>query len=667
MSASTDRCPLRLRTIAAAPLVAAAIVLALLVVPSDGAVPKQDVVRGAGMTEPAGVVRTPDGGIWVTDHLKGVCKVDLGAGPGNGQGLVPSDYCGLTHVGPTEAAGMTFDPVTSNFYVAEASSAAGGVWRLHLNTALEPNPGVIASAVKIADTPGDRVLGVALARTGNLADPDPANDSDVYFTTKRSTTVFRVTEPQAGGLHSTIVAGFTSGGEVASLAANGTTMYLAELTGITQLDLAAAVPEPATPLFGSPVSMPGGVPTAVAVDPARGRLYAGTGNENGIDQVDVINIDPLSAGFRSVEAYSLGFSGILAIHVDPGDGDLLVSDDPGLASGGITQGAGRIFEIPFGATGQSAPVITVAPDNFTNQQTATFEFQSDPGAVFECRIDGADADPFSPCTSPVVLSDVVEGAHTFDVRVVGTSQLARRTWVVDLTAPVIAIDGSQQEFQGDEASLRFSANESHVAFECSLDGAVAEPCDSPFRAQGLALGEHTLTVTGADPAGNAATPARLTFRMVPRPPTNSGSGSGGGGDISGSRADTPGDPRVTPVIVLRARAATLSRTRVRRSQLTSRPLGIAFNSHETARYARITIQPYHRGTAVLSRSRRPRIVASLLAPIQGGQRNYIRWRLTRRQAQRLTPGRYRVTVALGATRNSFGPQKLLTLRVIGNG
>jgi hypothetical protein len=60
-------------------------------------------------------------------------------------------------------------------------------------------------------------------------------------------------------------------------------------------------------------------------------------------------------------------------------------------------------------------------------------------------------------------------------------------------------------------------------------------------------------------------------------------------------------------------------------------------------------------------------VASLLTRIDGGQRNFIRWRLTRRQAQRLTVGRYRVTIALGATRRAFGPQRLLTLRVLGDG
>lgn len=666
VSASTDRHVLRLRSIAAAGLAAAAVAL-VSVASSSGDVPATLIVSGAGITEPAGVVRAPNGDVWVTDHLNGVCRVDLGTGLGsaNGQGLVPSDYCGVTHQGPSETAGMTFDPATSNFYVTEASSDAGGIWRMHLATELEPSPGTITSAVKIADTPGDRVFGVALAATGPTGDLDPFNDFDVYFTTKRSTAVFRVTDPQTGGLHSTSVAGFANGEEVASLAAHGTTLFLAEPIGITQLDLMAAVPETAGALFGSPVSIPGGVPSAVAVDAANNRLYAGTANDNGVDQVDVIDLLT-----QDLSTYSSGFSGILGIHVEPTSGDVLVSDDPGLASGGVTEGSGRIFSIPFSSTNQAVTQITAAPANFTNQTAATFAFESATATMFECSLDGA---AFASCTSPQTFDPVAEDTHTFEVRAAGTTLVSKRTWVVDLTAPMLSIDSTDPEIEGDSASLRFSASEAHVSFQCSLDGAAPEPCDSPFRADGLALGDHTFTVTGTDLAGNpAAGPATFNFRMVPRPvssgPGSGGSGGSDSGGSSGPRADTPGDPQVTPVIVLRARAATLSRTRVRRRQLTSRPLGIAFDAHETARYARITIQPYHRGTAVLSRrSRRPRIVASLLRRVEGGQRNYIRWRLTRRQAQRLTAGRYRVTVALGATRRAFGPQRLLTLRVLGNG
>src|SRR4051794_36115102 len=44
---------------------------------------------GAGLTAPAGIVRTPDGGLWVADEVRGVCRLALGAQPQ----LVDSPWC----------------------------------------------------------------------------------------------------------------------------------------------------------------------------------------------------------------------------------------------------------------------------------------------------------------------------------------------------------------------------------------------------------------------------------------------------------------------------------------------------------------------------------------------------------------------------------------------
>ena len=49
---------------------------------------------------------------------------------------------------------------------------------------------------------------------------------------------------------------------------------------------------------------------------------------------------------------------------------------------------------------------------------------------------------------------------------------------------------------------------------CSLDGAAATPCASPFTVAGLADGEHSVTVAAVDASGNVdATPARTTFTV----------------------------------------------------------------------------------------------------------------------------------------------------------
>ena len=70
-------------------------------------------------------------------------------------------------------------------------------------------------------------------------------------------------------------------------------------------------------------------------------------------------------------------------------------------------------------------------------------------------------------------------------------------------------------------SIGFESDEPGSEFECSVDGAAAEPCTSPVTLD-LADGEHTLDVTATDAAGNAdATPAEATWTMDKRVPVAS--------------------------------------------------------------------------------------------------------------------------------------------------
>ncbi len=71
--------------------------------------------------------------------------------------------------------------------------------------------------------------------------------------------------------------------------------------------------------------------------------------------------------------------------------------------------------------------------------TATFEFSSEPGATFECRLDEA---PFGSCSSPRTFTGLSNGAHTFRVRAkdaVGNidASPATRAWKVDTIAPTV--------------------------------------------------------------------------------------------------------------------------------------------------------------------------------------------------------------------------------------
>ena len=56
------------------------------------------------------------------------------------------------------------------------------------------------------------------------------------------------------------------------------------------------------------------------------------------------------------------------------------------------------------------PITTPGTDN-----TPTFTFTSEPGATFQCRIDGA---AFAGCPTPFTTAQLADGTHTFDVRAV---------------------------------------------------------------------------------------------------------------------------------------------------------------------------------------------------------------------------------------------------------
>jgi glucose/arabinose dehydrogenase/PKD repeat protein len=76
--------------------------------------------------------------------------------------------------------------------------------------------------------------------------------------------------------------------------------------------------------------------------------------------------------------------------------------------------------------------ITAGPSGSTTSRTATFAFASEPGAVFECSLDGA---PFGSCASPRSYAGLAVAGHSFAVRARDRSgnvdpTPAARSWVV---------------------------------------------------------------------------------------------------------------------------------------------------------------------------------------------------------------------------------------------
>lgn len=159
--------------------------------------------------------------------------------------------------------------------------------------------------------------------------------------------------------------------------------------------------------------------------------------------------------------------------------------------------------------------LTSSPAEFSNTQTATFEFTSDvPNVHFTCSVDG---EAPQACTSPFsrMLSD---GTHSFSVRAInnagdGDDTPAEHLWSIDTVAPITTL--TEVPPAADNSTMvRFSfmTNEMFSTFECSLDAAAFAPCRTGDTFGPVSDGAHSFSVRAKDRAGNVdASPAIHTW------------------------------------------------------------------------------------------------------------------------------------------------------------
>jgi hypothetical protein len=187
--------------------------------------------------------------------------------------------------------------------------------------------------------------------------------------------------------------------------------------------------------------------------------------------------------------------------------------------------------------------ITDGPSGATASSVASFEFESnDATAGFECRLDGTG--DWEECSSPQLYADVSDGSHTFEVRAADSAGNVdaspdSRTWTVDTTAPETTIVTSPQNPTAlTSAGFTFtSPDDPNATFECNLDGAGWQGCNSPQNLTNLAPGQHTFKVRATDALNNTdQTPAHRTWTIDttapvatidsgPQNPTASGNGT----------------------------------------------------------------------------------------------------------------------------------------------
>jgi hypothetical protein len=200
-------------------------------------------------------------------------------------------------------------------------------------------------------------------------------------------------------------------------------------------------------------------------------------------------------------------------------------------------------------TGEPDTEITTSPQDPSDTADPEFAFEStENGSSFECRLDPTGPGGWNPCNTPLDLTGLADGSHTFEVRATDPSGNTdstpdTHTWVIDTTEPDTAITGNPPNPSNDtEPSFSFNGSDpggSGVAsFECDLDGAGFEPCTDPKDYTGITTeGSHTFQVRAIDEAGNTdSDPAAYTWTVDttapgvtidsgPDDPTNLDSGS----------------------------------------------------------------------------------------------------------------------------------------------
>jgi hypothetical protein len=171
----------------------------------------------------------------------------------------------------------------------------------------------------------------------------------------------------------------------------------------------------------------------------------------------------------------------------------------------------------------------LVPPTLTSSASATFTFIGvDDGSVagFEYRLDGGG---WVPTGSPVTLTDLAKGAHTFEVRAIDNlgerdPTPASHTWTVDTQAPDTTITANPTNpSASSNASFSFTGEDfggSGIAgFEVRLDGGAWTAGGAPHTFIGLSDGSHTVEIRAVDAAGNVdGTPASFTWTIDTTPP-----------------------------------------------------------------------------------------------------------------------------------------------------
>lgn len=170
-------------------------------------------------------------------------------------------------------------------------------------------------------------------------------------------------------------------------------------------------------------------------------------------------------------------------------------------------------------------------DDVTNDATPAFSGSAEAGSEVKLY-DGDDLLDTATAEGGEWLYEVLEettfGDGEYEITATATDAAGNttsadpRTVRVDNTAPDTIVDSSPNDpTNAASISFGFSSGETGATFECSLDGAEFEACESPRDyPDALSDGEHLFKVRAVDEAGNRDdTPAQRRFALDTLAPT----------------------------------------------------------------------------------------------------------------------------------------------------
>jgi hypothetical protein len=163
--------------------------------------------------------------------------------------------------------------------------------------------------------------------------------------------------------------------------------------------------------------------------------------------------------------------------------------------------------------------VADGPSEVTNHPTITFSSPDTPTATFECKVDAAAT--FSTCNSPYSPT-LTTGTHTVQVRAISSGypdpSPASVTFEVDVTAPVVTITSQPPSVTDDTTpTVAFTVDDPDATVTCQVDDTDPVSCSSPFTADPLPDGTHSITVRARDLPGNEGSKT-VTFKVDTVPP-----------------------------------------------------------------------------------------------------------------------------------------------------